>query len=113
MPENYSPIHGQKGEFRISLNLSEYESQAWQLLKFCEQFGFNNIQFRTNVRQSGAVEIWVILLQEFHSFTASADYVVSAWEAQIDTIRDLLGVDNHLNFYVLLNFAEYLEPAIA
>lgn len=111
--DNYTPIRGQKGEFRISLNLSPYEGQAWLLLKFCESLGFNNIQFKTNIRPSGQVEIWVILLQEFHDFGASADFVVAKWEYAIDTLRDLLGPDYYLNFYVLLNFAEYLEPAIA
>jgi hypothetical protein len=109
MKEHFNPIHGEKGEFRVALNLSEVGDRAWELLSFSQELGFNQPRFATHVRSSGVVEVWAVLLQQFHDYNADTRFV-DGWDDSLDRLRSAVGNDNELNLIVLCNFAEYLEP---
>lgn len=113
MKNNFNPIRGKRGEFRIAVNLSELGDRAWSILNFSQDLGFEKPKFETCVRASGAVEVWAILLQQFHPYEADTRFVVDVWDDKIDQLRSAIGEGHQFNLLMLCNFAEYLEPAEA
>jgi hypothetical protein len=113
MQENFEPIQGKRGEFRVAVNVSELGDRAWNILTLSQQVGFQTPQFVTHTRHSEVVEVWAIILQQFHPYDADTRFIVDVWDDQIDELRREIGMDNEFNLMVLCNFAEYLEPAIA
>jgi hypothetical protein len=118
MKSSFNPIQGDRGEFRVCLNLSELgdplqggsAERAWEILLLSQQLGFDKPQFKTHIRHSGASEVWAILLQQFHRYETDTRLVVDIWDEQLDQLRQAIGRDNELSLVVLYNFAEYLEP---
>jgi hypothetical protein len=110
MKEQFNPLRGQRGEFRVSLNLTELGDRAWEILSLSQSLGFEKPQFKTCVRHSGATEVWAVILQQLHPYDADTRIVVDAWDDQLDTLRREIGRDNEFSLIVLYNFAEYLEP---
>jgi hypothetical protein len=113
MKELFNPIRGQRGEFRVALNLSELGERAWELLSLAQGLGFETPQFKTYTRASGIVEIWAVLLQQFHSYEAFIEPIVSEWDDAIDQMHQAIGRDSYLHLIVLCNFREYLELEVA
>jgi hypothetical protein len=121
MKETFNPIKGKRGEFRIALNLIELgdplrggsAERAWDILALSQQLGFDKPQFATHVRHSGTVEVWAILLQQFHRYEADTRLIVDEWDEPLDQLRQAIGVDHEFSLIVLCNFAEYLEPVEA
>lgn len=128
MKETFNPIKGKRGEFRISLNLTELgdslsfgtlrerdggAERAWDILALSQQLGFEKPHFATHVRHSGAVEVWAVILQQFHRYDADTRLVVDVWDGPLDQLRQAIGADNEFSLVVLYNFAEYLEPVEA
>jgi hypothetical protein len=111
MKENFNPIKGKAGEFRIALNLTELGDRAWEILSLSQGLEFNQPQFLTHTRHSGAVEVWAIILQQFHRYDINTNAVVDIWDDQIDELRRAIGTDNEFSLIMLCNFAEYLEEA--
>jgi hypothetical protein len=62
---SFNPIRGDRGEFRVCLNVSELgdplrggsAERAWDILAVSQSLGFEKPQFRTHLRHSGAVEV--------------------------------------------------------
>ena len=113
MKESFNPIRGQRGEFRVCLNLSELGDRAWEILSLSQQLGFETPQFKIHIRHSGASEVWAILLQQVHRYEADTRLVVDRWDEPLDQLRQAIGADNEFSLMVLSNFAEYLEPVEA
>lgn len=113
MKESFNPMKGKAGEFRVAINLTELGDRAWEILILSQQAGFTAPQFSTHTRHSGAVEVWAIILQQFHRYEADTHFIVDVWDEQIDELRRALGTDSEFNLMVLCNFADYLEPAIS
>jgi hypothetical protein len=113
MKDSFNPIKGQRGEFRVALNLTELGDRAWEVLAQSREFGFHPPQFQAHIRDSGAVEIWAILLQQFHRYDAFTDPILSEWDEPIEHLHQSIGRDSHLSLIVLCNFREYLEPDAA
>jgi hypothetical protein len=121
MKETFNPIKGKRGEFRVSLNLTELGDSlrdggaecAWDILALSQQLGFEKPYFATHIRHSGAIEVWAVILQQFHHYDADTRLVVDVWDEPLDQLRQAIGVDNEFNLVVLYNFAEYLEPVEA
>jgi len=111
--DNFNPIKGKPGEFRIALNLTELGDRAWEILKTAEELGFEKPQFKTAPRFSGAVEVWAVVLQQFHSYDANTMAVVDCWDEQIDQLRQAVGGDDQFIVIMLVNFAEYQGEPIA
>jgi hypothetical protein len=57
--EQFDPIRGKRGEFRVALNLSELGERAWEILSLAQELGFEQPQFRTHTRHSGYTEVSV------------------------------------------------------
>ena len=113
MKPSFNPIRGDRGEFRVCLNVSELGERAWDILAVSQELGFEKPQFKTHIRQSGTVEVWAVLLQQFHRYDADTRLVVDVWDEPIDQLRQAIGQDNEFSLVVLYNFAEYLEPVEA
>ena len=113
MKEAFNPIKGKRGEFRVSLNLTELGDRAWDLLALSQQLGFEKPHFATHIRHSGAVEIWAVIVQQFHRYDADTRLVVDVWDEPLDQLRQAIGAENEFSLVVLYNFAEYLEPVEA
>lgn len=111
MKESFNPIKGKSGEFRIALNLTELDDRAWEILSLSQQLGFNAPQFLTHTRHSGAVEVWGVILQQFHQYDVDTRHIVDIWDDQIDELRTEIGTDNEFSLTMLCNFADYLESA--
>ncbi|PSB29917.1 hypothetical protein [Stenomitos frigidus] len=107
---HFNPLQGKPGEFRVALNLSELEERAWSLLERSQALGFKSPRFETYTRRSGVVEIWAVLLQEFHDYYAATNPVVDQWDDALAELRQAIGAGHEFNLIVLCNFAEYLEP---
>ena len=112
MKESFNPIKGKAGEFRIALNLTDLGDQAWEILSLSQQLGFQMPQFVTHTRHSGAVEVWGVILQQFHSYDINTNAVVDIWDTQIDELRKAIGPDHEFSLVMLCNFADYLEEAV-
>ncbi|MGV0028419.1 hypothetical protein [Phormidesmis priestleyi] len=112
MSESFNPIKGKAGEFRVALNLTELDDRAWEILTFSQQLGFNAPQFQTRTRHSGAVEVWAIILQQFHQYETDTRHIVDVWDNQIDELRRAIGADDEFNLVMLCNFANYLEGVV-
>lgn len=110
MKETFNPIKGKPGEFRVSLNLTELGDRAWRILALSQQLGFETPRFETHARHSGAVEVWAVILQQFHRYNADTRLIVDIWDDQLDQLRQEIGEDNEFSLIVLYNFAEYMEP---
>lgn len=108
---NFNPLKGQPGEFRVALNLSELDDRAWSLLERSQALGFKPPRFETYTRRSGVVEVWAVLLQEFHDYHADTMPLVDPWDGALDELRQAIGAGHEFNLIVLYNFAEYLESA--
>jgi hypothetical protein len=106
----FDPIRGNRGEFRVAMNVSELGDRAFELLAFSQELGFDKPQFATHTRHSGVTEIWAVLLQQFHDYYADSSPVIDPWDDSIDALRIAIGEGNELNLITLFNFAEYLEP---
>ena len=113
MKEQFDPIRGKRGEFRVALNLSELGERAWEILSLSQELGFEQPQFKTHTRHSGYTEVWAVLLQQLHPYDANTDVVVDAWDDQLDDLRKAIGQGNELVLIVLCNFEEYLMPTMA
>ena len=98
------------GEFRVALNLTELGDRAWDILSLSQELGFEKPQFATHIRHSGTVEVWAMILQQFHHYDAETRVIVDPWDEELDHLRQLIGSDNEFSLVVLYNFAEYLEP---
>lgn len=110
MKEEFDPIRGRRGEFRLSLNLSELGDRAWELLALSQTLGFETPQFKTLIRPSGVVEVWAVILQQLHRYDADSSVVVDQWDDQIDALRTVIGESHHFNLIMLCNLEAYLEP---
>jgi hypothetical protein len=113
MNENFNPIKGERGEFRVALNLSELGERAWEILALSQEVGFPAPQFKTHVRYSGAIEVWAVLVQQFHSYDAFTDPILAEWDDVIDRLDRAIGQDSHLKLITLFNFREHLEQDVA
>lgn len=113
MKESFNPIRGDRGEFRVAMNLTELGDRAWDILALSQQLGFERPRFASHPRQSGATEVWAVILQQFHRYDADTRLVVDVWDEPIDQLRQAIGVDSEFSLIVLYNFAEYLEPVEA
>ncbi|MBW4621191.1 MAG: hypothetical protein KME17_17765 [Cyanosarcina radialis HA8281-LM2] len=113
MKETFNPIKGKRGEFRVALNITELGDRAWDLLSLSQQLGFEKPQFATHIWHSGAVEVWAVILQQFHQYDADSSLVVDVWDDRLDQLRQAIGPDNEFSLMVLCNLAEYLEPVEA
>jgi hypothetical protein len=120
MKETFNPIKGKHGEFRVALNLTELDDSsqndtecAWDILTLSQALGFEKPYFATHIRPSGAIEVWAVILQQFHRYDADTRLVVDVWDEPLDQLRQAIGVDNEFSLVVLYNFAEYLEPVEA
>jgi len=111
MKEQFDPIKGQRGEFRVALNLSELGDRAWEILSLSQSLGFPPPQFRSYARLSGVTEFWAVILQQFHRYDVDPRTVVEPWDDQMRQLWQEIGEDAHLKIVILHNFAEYLEPA--
>ncbi len=110
MKENFNPIKGKRGEFRVALNLTELGDRAWDILSLSQELRFEKPQFVTHIRHSGAVEVWAVILQQLHRYDAETRVIVDPWDEELDRLRQVIGSDNEFSLVVLYNFAEYLEP---
>jgi hypothetical protein len=110
MAKSFNPIAGRKGEFRISLNLTELGDRAWDILALSQTLEFGAPKFRTSPSFSGAVEVWAIICEEMHKYDADTYLILQRWDDKIDQLRNAIGQDEHLSLIVLCNFAEYIEP---
>ena len=111
MKESFNPIKGKAGEFRIALNLTELGDRSWDILSLSQQIGFQMPQFFTHTRHSGVVEVWAVILQQFHKYDVNTNAVVDVWDDPIDALRRAIGTDNEFSLVMLCNFADYLEEA--
>ena len=111
MKETFHPIQGKRGEFRVAVDLTELGDHAWEILSLSQELGFDKPRFQTHIRQSGAVEVWAIILQQFHSYEADARHVVEPWDDQLSRISQACEPDANLKLVILHNFADYLEEA--
>lgn len=109
MKENFNPIQGKRGEFRVALHLSELGDRAWEILSLSQEIGFEKPRFETHIRHSGAVEVWAIILQQFHQYDADPMVIVEPWDEQTHQLWEACGTDANLKIAILHNFAEYLE----
>lgn len=110
MNEQFDPIRGRRGEFRLSLNLSEMGDRAWELLALSQALGFETPQFKTRVRPSGVAELWAVILQQFHPYDADSSVVVDQWDDAIDKLRTAIGDSHHFDLIMLCNLQAHLEP---
>lgn len=113
MKNQFNPIKGKPGEFRIALNLSELGDRAWEMLARSQALGFEQPQFKTRIRHSGVAEVWAVILEQVHSYDADTRIVVDEWDAPIDSLRQAIGEGNEFNLIMLCNFREYLEADVA
>jgi hypothetical protein len=109
----FDPLRGKLGEFRVALNISEMGDRAFDVLALSQDVGFDKPQFVAHVRQSGVVEVWAVLLQQFHDYHGNSSAVIDPWDEAIDALRTAIGDDHHFNLITLFNFSEYLEPMTA
>lgn len=112
MKQQFHPLQGKAGEFRVAVNLSELGDRAWEILALSQELGFDTPRFVTHTRHSGFTEVWAILLQQFHRYDADTRVVVDQWDDSIDALRQSIGVGNEFSLVMLCNFQEYLEPAV-
>jgi hypothetical protein len=106
----FEPLRGKPGEFRVALNISEMGDRAFDVLALSQELGFDKPQFTAHIRRSGVVEVWAVLLQQFHDYHANSSAIVDPWDEPIDALRNAIGDDHHFNLITLFNFSEYLEP---
>jgi hypothetical protein len=111
MKEKFDPIRGKRGEFRVAIDLTELGDRAWEILSLSQQLGFNTPQFQTHTRHSGAVEVWAIILQQFHPYEADTRHIVEPWDDQLSQLWQACEPDANLKLVILNNFADYLEEA--
>lgn len=109
MKEEFDPLRGKRGEFRLALNLTELGDRAWELLSLSQTLGFETPQFKTKVRPSGVVEVWAVLLQQQHRYDADSSVVVDPWDDQIDQLRTAVGESHLFNLIMLCNLQDHLE----
>lgn len=112
MPQ-WSPVVGERGELRLSINLSALNLKALDLMFEAGRQGFPSFEYVMRTNSSDQVEIWVILLQENHDYHINTNAVVDVWDSQIDALRQVLGRDFEHHMVLLCNFADYLEPVAA
>ena len=110
MNEQFDPIRGRRGEFRLALNLTELSDRAWELLALSQTLGFETPQFKTCIRPSGVVEVWAVILQQIHRYDADSSVVVDPWDEQIDQLRTVIGDSHHFDLIMLCNLQAHLEP---
>jgi hypothetical protein len=110
MKQQFDPLRGRRGEFRLTLNLTELGERAWDLLALSQKLGFETPQFRTCIRPSGVVEVWAVILEQVHCYDADPSVVVDCWDDQIDCLRDAIGESHHFDLVMLCNLEAYLEP---
>lgn len=113
MKDPFHPLSGKRGEFRVAINLSELGDRAWEILSCSQALGFDTPQFQTYVRHSGAIEVWAVVLQQFHSYDAFTEPVLAEWDEAIAQLHTAIGQDSELKLIVLSNFREYLEQDVA
>ena len=111
MKETFHPIQGKRGEFRVAIDLTELGDHAWEILSLSQELGFDRPRFQTHIRQSGAVEVWAIILQQFHPYEVDARHIVEPWDDQLYQISQACEPDANLKLVILHNFADYLEEA--
>lgn len=110
MKTQFHPLQGKKGEFRVALNLSELGDRAWEILSLSQQLGLGTPKFAGYTRESGVIEVWAILLQQFHDYGADPAVVVDVWDDALAQLRQAIGQDNELNLIMLCNLQAYLQP---
>lgn len=111
MKETFHPIQGKRGEFRVALDLTELGDRAWEILALSQELGFEKPRFETHVRHSGAVEVWAIVLQQFHEYNSDPMVVVEPWDDQTSQLWQACEPDASLKLVILHNFADFLEDA--
>ncbi len=111
MKETFHPIQGKRGEFRVALDLTELGDHGWDVLSLSQELGFDKPQFQAHVRPSGAVEVWAIILQQFHPYEADTRHIVEPWDDQLSRLSQACEPDANLKLVILHNFADYLEEA--
>jgi hypothetical protein len=104
---DFNPLQSQPGEFRVALHLSELGERAWEVLELSQQLGFEKPKFKTYVRQTGAVEVWAIVLQQFHRFDADPELVVDPWDQRLEQLWQACEPDAELKLVITTNLEAF------
>lgn len=82
------PYNLKPGEFRIMLNLSALEDNAWSALNAVNEMGFTPLRFEVHKSEEG-LQGFAILLQEFHE-PNTTDYCQASrpWNDKIELLYE-------------------------
>ncbi|WNZ25389.1 hypothetical protein HJG54_22740 [Leptolyngbya sp. NK1-12] len=104
--QTFNPLRTEPGEFRVALLVSELGDKALEILKLAESLGFANPKFVTYTRLSGVVEVWAILLQQFHRYDADPSLVVDVWDEQLEQLWQACEPAAHTKLLIASNLQD-------
>jgi hypothetical protein len=102
MKGSFDPIRGERGEFRVALNLTALGARAWEVLSLSQQLNFEQPHF-----VSHKDEVWAIVLQQFHRYDADPLTVVDPWDEQMHDLWQAVGEDPLSKLMIIHNFEAY------
>jgi len=84
--KTFNPLRVDKGEFRISLNLTALGDSAWDILSQAQAIGFPKPTFQSF--QSGeSSQVWAVIVQESGRYDHdSLESLLERWEPLIDRL---------------------------
>ena len=106
MKGSFDPLRTQQGEFRVALHLSELGDRAWEVLILAQALGFEVPKFETFIRQSGAVEVWAVVLQQFHRYDADPRLIVDPCDEQMELLWQACQPDAELKMVISANLEQ-------
>lgn len=84
--KTFNPIRVDKGEFRISLNLTALGDSAWDVLSQAQAIGFPKPAFQS-FQSGNSSEVWAVLVQESGSYDHdSVESLLARWEPMLDQL---------------------------
>lgn len=104
--KTFDPLKTEPGEFRVALLLSDLGDKALEILKLAETLGFDKPSFVPHTRKSGAVEVWAILLQQFHRYDADPRLIVDTWDEQLEQLWQACEPDAHTKLLITSNLQD-------
>jgi hypothetical protein len=96
----FDPLRSLPGELRVALCLTDLEEKSLDILNLADSLGFESPQFVSDA--SG--KVWVIILQQFHSYEDDPQIVVNAWDDQMRQIWEACEPRAHMKLLITSNF---------